>query len=272
MGCVSGVPGHPSTHAPLLTLPFTDAPSVASTIAKAAIVALVTFSIPLQIHPCRASLDAVLRWRPGSHNPRNASVSSAASGSQPLLPSSSTAAAALDSHGSPTVAMSELRFALITSAILVLSYLTALNVSSLDRVLAYVGSTGSTAISFILPGLFYYKISDPDSIYHQRLSKEDDDVDLTDDGDDDDVVDGDAADGALLAGSVASLRSVRSAASGASGRPPSSSRWRWRWRRKWRWDLEHLETGLLRRMSLCLSVYGVCVMCVCLVMNTFFVH
>ncbi|KAJ4298340.1 hypothetical protein N0V88_003367 [Collariella sp. IMI 366227] len=241
--------------------------SIASTIAKAAIVALVTFSIPLQIHPCRASIDAVLRWRPGAGQ-RNQSVSSTTSGSQPLLPSASApSVAAVDSHGAPVVAMSELRFALITSAILVLSYVTALNVSSLDRVLAYVGSTGSTAISFILPGLFYYKISDPDSIYHQRLSKEDDDVDFDQEMDDDD---GDREGGGmtasgLLAGSVASLRST---ASGGGG--PSRSRWRSRWWRKWRWDLEHLETGLLRKLSLCLSVYGLCVMVVCLLMNVFF--
>ena len=70
----------------------------------------------------------------------------------------------------------ELRFAIITTTILIFSYITAMTVSSLDKVLAYVGSTGSTSISFILPGLFYYKISDPDSIYHQRLmAKEDDD-------------------------------------------------------------------------------------------------
>jgi amino acid permease len=169
--------------------------------------------------------------------------------------------------------MSELRFALITSTILVLSYITALNVSSLDRVLAYVGSTGSTAISFILPGLFYYKISDPDSIYHQRLSKEDDDVEFDDEGDDG-AEDGDAAGAAELANSgllAASVHSVRSNASGA-GSSVSRSRWRLRWRRKWRWDLEHLETGLLRKLSLCLSVYGVCVMVVCLMMNTFFGH
>ena len=164
--------------------------------------------------------------------------------------------------------MSELRFALITSAILVLSYVTALNVSSLDRVLAYVGSTGSTAISFILPGLFYYKISDPDSIYHQRLSKEDDDVEFDPDEDADEDFAAAAPEmvNSGLLGSVASLRSTASAATG------SSSRWLSRWRRKWRWDLEHLETGLLRKLSLCLSVYGVCVMVVCLGMNTFFVH
>jgi amino acid permease len=50
-----------------------------------------------------------------------------------------------------------------------------MTVSSLDKVLAYVGSTGSTSISFILPGLFYYKISAPESSHHQRLTKEDDD-------------------------------------------------------------------------------------------------
>ncbi|KAK4124776.1 hypothetical protein N657DRAFT_569956 [Parathielavia appendiculata] len=252
-------------------------PSIASTIAKAAIVALVTFSIPLQIHPCRASIDAVLRWRPGNSQ-RSPSTSSVASGTAPLLPAISAAAAPVDSHGAPVVAMSELRFALITGTILVLSYVTALNVSSLSRVLAYVGSTGSTAISFILPGLFYYKISDPDSIYHQRLSKEDDDVvDLDDEGDDDGG-DADGEDGAseLANSGLLSVHSVRSNASAGAGssvsRSRSRSRWRLRWRRKWRWDLEHLETGLLRKLSLCLSVYGVCVMVVCLIMNTFFEH
>jgi amino acid permease len=240
---------------------ITDPASIASTIAKAAIVALVTFSIPLQVHPCRASVDAVLRWRPNS-----ARSPPPQPGNQPLLPSSNAATAPVDSHGAPVVAMSELRFALITSALLILSYITALNVSSLDRVLAYVGSSGSTAISFILPGLFYYKISDPDSIYHQRLSKEDDDVDFDEDGDEDENEDeGGLAGSAMLA----SVSSIRSQASGVSR--AGSSRWgRWRWRRKWRWDLEHLETGLLRKLALCLSVYGVCVMIVCLTMNTFF--
>ena len=73
--------------------------------------------------------------------------------------------------------MGETRFAAITTAIIVLSYIVAMTVSSLEKVLAYVGSTGSTSISFILPGLFYYKISSPESPYHQRLMKEDDDED-----------------------------------------------------------------------------------------------
>lgn len=152
--------------------------------------------------------------------------------------------------------MSDLRFALLTTIILTLAYITALSVSSLDRVLAFVGSTGSTSISFILPGLFYYKISDPESVHHQRLAKEDDDMDDSDD-------DSDTEDSGALA---QSSHSIRSAASAASNR----SRNAWRWRRKWRWDLEHVDHSLLRKMSLALAIYGMIVMAVCLTMNIFF--
>ncbi|KAG6040819.1 hypothetical protein E4U41_006990 [Claviceps citrina] len=208
---------------------------VASTIGKAAIVVLVLFSIPLQVHPCRASLDAVLRWRPSrstSHNGRG----------EPALMNSS---APRGDHGS-SAPMTDTRFALLTTLILTLAYFTALSVSSLDRVLAFVGSTGSTSISFILPGLFYYKISDPESPHHQRLMKEDDDME--------DSGASDIEDSAPLA---------ERSSSAASGSP-------WRWRRKWRWDLEHLDHGLLRRLALALSAYGMVVMVVCLLMNIFF--
>ncbi len=98
------------------------------------------------------------------------------SGSQPLLPSPN-APGGVDSHGSPPRPLSsDLRFALLTTAIIVLSYVICVECPPAWTGLAYVGSTGSTSISFILPGLFYYKISDPDSIHHQRLVKEDDDA------------------------------------------------------------------------------------------------
>ncbi|MCJ1473916.1 hypothetical protein MMC13_002572 [Lambiella insularis] len=142
-------------------------PSVASTIGKAAIVVLVMFSYPLQVHPCRASVDAVLKWRPRKKaDSRNSSPSR--SGSSPLLTSLKGSVAKGDG-------ISEIHFAAITTAIIVLSYIVAMTVSSLEKVLAYVGSTGSTSISFILPGLFYYKISSPNSPHHQRLMKENDD-------------------------------------------------------------------------------------------------
>lgn len=136
---------------------------------KAAIVVLVMFSYPLQVHPCRASLDAVLKWRPlrTHHQLPNDCPSRAV----PLLPLGKSGMQAQgDSIG-------EVRFAAITTVIIVLSYIVAMTVSSLEKVLAYVGSTGSTSISFILPGLFYYMISAPSSPHHQKLMKEDDDDD-----------------------------------------------------------------------------------------------
>ena len=108
-----------------------------------------------------------------------------------------------------------------------------MTISSLEKVLAYVGSTGSTAISFILPGLFYYKISAPDGVYQQRLLKEDDD----------EAAAGEEGEG-LLGGVGGSRWSAGSAA----------------WRQK-----------LLRRLSLALAIYGFVVMAVCLVTNTFLI-
>ncbi|ORX48822.1 hypothetical protein DM01DRAFT_1338478 [Hesseltinella vesiculosa] len=98
-----------------------------------AIVILVIFSYPLQAHPCRASLDKVLAWR--SPEVRGLKV--------PPLPS-------------------PFKYFAMTTAILVSSYLVAITVSKLDLVFAFVGSTGSTTISFILPGLFYFKIHEND--------------------------------------------------------------------------------------------------------------
>jgi amino acid permease len=151
-----------------------DIPSIASTIGKAAIVILVMFSYPLQVHPCRASVDAVLKWRPNSFKSERNSPNSSPSRTVPLL----TGGPARPVARNDTIG--ELRFAIITTVIIILSYTVAMTVSSLDKVLAYVGSTGSTSISFILPGLFYYKISAPESIHHQRLTKEEDEDDSAD--------------------------------------------------------------------------------------------
>jgi amino acid permease len=105
-----------------------------------------------------------------------------------------------------------------------------------------VGSTGSTAISFILPGLFYYKISSPDSPLHQQLLKEEDDYDA-------DEGDGEAQeDEGLLSGS-----GVLS----ASGILKMS-------------NIKHFRRELLRKLSLGLAIYGVLVMITCFIMNTFF--
>lgn len=240
---------------------FADTPSTASTIAKAAIVVLVTFSIPLQVHPCRASIYAVTQWRPsGSSQPRSNSP-----GSRSLLQPNQ---ARVSDHGSGAE-ISDAVFAWLTSLILILAYITSLTVSSLERVLAFVGSVGSTSISFILPGIFYWKISHPDSGHRQRLAKEDDDATAAhggaNDDSDDNVDDGDG----LLGASTASLRSTGSGVSGRSGRSGRSKGVKspWRWRTKWRWNMEHLSETLLRQVAGLLAIYGICVLVVCLTLN-----
>ncbi|KAH7410148.1 transmembrane amino acid transporter protein-domain-containing protein [Phaeosphaeria sp. MPI-PUGE-AT-0046c] len=138
--------------------------AAASTIGRLAIVILVMFSYPLQIHPCRASIDACLKWRPRRKNQIEGSPS------RNTLINNTQKPAAPQSRE-----MSDYRFAIVTTVLIIMTFITAMTVSSLEKVLAYVGSTGSTTISFILPGLFYYKISDPDSPIHQRLVKDEDD-------------------------------------------------------------------------------------------------
>lgn len=206
---------------------------MASTIGKAAIVILVMFSYPLQVHPCRASVDAVLKWRPKSIGSSDSSQSSGSPSRSGLLGGGAKAAGSKSGQGE----MSETRFAAITTAIIILSYIVAMTVSSLSKVLAYVGSTGSTSISFILPGLFYYKISAPESPHHQRLLKEDDDEDEY--GSDEEDSDG--------AGDV------------------GDSSWTGRWKGR------NFRRALIRRLSLALAIYGFVVMVVCLVTNTFFI-
>jgi amino acid permease len=178
------------------------------------------FSYPLQIHPCRASVDAVLKWRPNR--------------------SSNSTPQRIPLRGGPSrkpdLPMGDMRFALLTTFLIITTYIVAISVTSLESVLAYVGSTGSTSISFILPGLFYWKISAPDSPYHQALRAEDDDE--RSDTEDDDVEPSTST-------GIGAIRMIRRSA---------------KWKR-----------GLLRKLSLALSIWGVIVMVACLAVNIFLV-
>lgn len=61
-------------------------------------------------------------------------------------------------NGSPHIEIPDRRFYLITAVLLTLMYGLAFNLRSFATVLALVGATGSTSISFTLPGLFGYKL------------------------------------------------------------------------------------------------------------------
>lgn len=246
-------------------------PSASSTIGRLAIVILVMFSYPLQVHPCRASVDAVISWRPIRNSIRRTASPSPSRSSQhlsaPLLgPPKPSNGGVGGSPLQPPKAepMSELRFAVITTVIIILSYVVAMTVSSLEKVLAYVGSTGSTAISFILPGIFYYKISAPDSPHHQRLLKDEDDEEAYDDYDYDDVDAHRNASGSSGGSSGAGASDHADGALTGSGFLERSVGSLTRRTRQWR-------RGLLRRLAGALAIYGVVVMVVCLATNTFLI-
>ncbi|KAJ6620650.1 transmembrane amino acid transporter protein-domain-containing protein [Mycena sp. CBHHK59/15] len=129
-------------------------------VGQAAIVVLVLFSYPLQVHPCRACLDKIFH---------------AGEIDKPAL----TAAAVEDDVDADVDAvdedhagaeMSPLKHAVLTTAIVVSGFTIAFFVNDLQLVLSFVGSTGSTTISFILPGLFYWKLTRADRNRNNALS------------------------------------------------------------------------------------------------------
>ncbi|CCL98599.1 uncharacterized protein FIBRA_00601 [Fibroporia radiculosa] len=122
-------------------------------VGQLAIAILVMFSYPLQVHPCRNCLDKVFSF---GHIAKQATDSE-----DEMIE---------DDHGSGHE-MSTLKHALLTIAVVVGGFSIAYFVDDLQMVLSFVGSTGSTTISFILPGLFYWKLSRNDPSTNRTLSK-----------------------------------------------------------------------------------------------------
>ncbi|GAA5913252.1 hypothetical protein JCM6882_000043 [Rhodosporidiobolus microsporus] len=101
-------------------------------VGQVGITILVLFSYPLQLHPARASLDKFLF----PHTPTDDDET------------------AVDDHGSgDEIPLG--RFVLESAVLLFSTFLIAMFVSSLEVVLGFVGATGSTTISFILPSVFF---------------------------------------------------------------------------------------------------------------------
>ncbi|KAH3902565.1 related to Vacuolar amino acid transporter 6 [Saccharomycodes ludwigii] len=134
--------------------------SISTTIGRIGILFLVMFAYPLQCHPCRASIHNILtHYSCKTDNTINDENS-------PLTENAGVSQIENDIHleeNSPLVHVStpdlaDKQFILITITILICSYLLAITVRSLATMLSVVGATGSTSISFILPGIFAYKL------------------------------------------------------------------------------------------------------------------
>jgi amino acid permease len=116
--------------------------SVFVAVGQLAIAILVLFSYPLQVHPCRNCLDKVFHFRTLAAGKRQDDGDGDGE----------------DEHGPAGGEMSALRLLALTGAIVAGGFAIAYFVDDLQMVLSFVGSTGSTTISFILPGLFYWQV------------------------------------------------------------------------------------------------------------------
>ncbi|KAK6458140.1 vacuolar amino acid transporter [Scheffersomyces xylosifermentans] len=156
--------------------------SISSLIGRLCIVIMVSLSFPLQCHPCRGSVNHVFHFITQGvqeskirHSGQREGYSALSSDIESLESLASDSiqdesfvsttpmegAQDTDGHDPIIVPLTSRRFYIITTIIVLASYLVAITVTSLEHVLAFVGSTGSTSISFILPGVFGYMLIKP---------------------------------------------------------------------------------------------------------------
>ncbi|KAJ2504304.1 hypothetical protein IWW47_002591 [Coemansia sp. RSA 2052] len=127
------------------------------TFCRLSIAILVLFSYPLQCHPARNCLDKVITSI--CHACSKEPTFEAIVDEDDINNIISAVVASDEATQEPVVhVMSPAKHISITFGLMLLSYVAAMSVTSLDLVLSFVGSTGSTSISFILPGIFYYKM------------------------------------------------------------------------------------------------------------------
>lgn len=124
--------------------------SVFIAVGQLAIVVLILFSYPLQVQPCRTCLDKIFHSQ------------------QVYKPVGENEAVEDDEVGGD---MSAVKHAVLTAAIVACGFAIAYYVDNLQMVLSFVGSTGSTTISFILPGLFFWKLTKDDPTVSRVLNR-----------------------------------------------------------------------------------------------------
>lgn len=135
--------------------PFTS-PLIA--IGRLGIVLLVALSYPLQCHPCRACLHTLSTgWSKSSHQPLTQNQDSEID-SEDSDDDEQGKIVEMDHAAVSSRKMGQVKFVSLTCGIVALGLAVALVIDELEVVLGFVGSTGSTIISFILPGLFYFTL------------------------------------------------------------------------------------------------------------------
>ena len=145
--------------------------ALSTTLGRFCIVFMVVFSFPLMIHPARISVNNIYFWVrqriAGPQVPPQQPV--AASETEPLL--SGLTPSGRPVLEAPMVPLSAATFNVITTLLLAVGYVAAITVKSFAVVLTIVGATGSTSISFILPGLFGFSLIGSELQHPSKVEK-----------------------------------------------------------------------------------------------------
>lgn len=134
--------------------------SWSTNLGRLSIVLMVIFSFPLMIHPARISVNNVYFWiRTRIIDSRESEHESGEDETSALLSNdiSSQRSVPIQIQAN-IVPLSDTSFKALTTGLLIVGYYLAMSIKSFAFILALVGATGSTSISFILPGLFGYKL------------------------------------------------------------------------------------------------------------------
>ncbi|GMM32976.1 Avt7 protein [Saccharomycopsis crataegensis] len=124
-------------------------------IGRYATIFMVIFSLPLMFHPCRLSANNIVYYIQTNYCSQTEMKTITEDEETPLLQTDEPS----PSEMQPVIVpFSNKTFIVLTTSLGLLAYVLALSISEFALVLSLVGATGSTTISFILPGLFGYKL------------------------------------------------------------------------------------------------------------------
>lgn len=149
-------------------------PAFSTSLGKLCIVFMVVFSFPLMIHPARISINNIYYWvlvNVFNKHPPEIDVGSESTSLLTEQQQANQESLAPQKSKAYIVPLPETAFYIITSVLLLVGYTAAITIKSFALVLAVVGATGSTSISFILPGLFGYKLIGSESDDPSKLEQ-----------------------------------------------------------------------------------------------------
>lgn len=171
-----------------------DPESIWVNIGKFSLASMLLLSFPLLFHPLRIAVNNLVVWFEMNYSKKSANGSNSLpeenetpiilqvedeeeGGEEEIIESPATLGEIIGvAEETPLPGDEELatpfpdsRFYIITGLLLLSLYTLALRVSSFALVLALVGATGSTSISFTLPGLFGYRLIGSDSLAIGRM-------------------------------------------------------------------------------------------------------